>query len=65
MVAMTINRTAQRSQSLQEWLDEKSEMFSALCGEGFTRMEVVKAHAFVVLVLLACGLAEWLEGGAL
>ena len=47
------------------WLGARSKTFSALCGEDFTHQEVVIAHAAVVLLVLACGFAEWLEGGAL
>lgn len=49
----------------KEWLNAKSETFSALCGEEFTRKEVLIAHAACVLLVVACGVAEWLEGGAL
>ena len=48
---------------LYGWLNAKSETFSMLCGETFTHGEVLAAHAAVVVLLLACGLAEWLEGG--
>lgn len=47
------------------WLDAKSKTFSALCGEDFTHQEVLIAHAACVLLIVACGVAEWLEGGAL
>ena len=47
------------------WLNAKSETFSALCGEKFTHKEVLLAHAACVLLIVVCGVAEWLEGGAL
>jgi hypothetical protein len=47
------------------WLSAKSETFSALCGEDFTRKEVLIAHAACALLIVACGVADWLEGGAL
>ena len=47
------------------WLSAKSESFSALCGEDFTRKEVLIAHVACALLVVACGVAEWLEGGAI
>ncbi len=47
------------------WLSAKSPSFSALAGEDFTHKEVLLAHAACVLLIVACGVAEWLEGGAL
>jgi hypothetical protein len=57
------SRTAQRSFSIKEWMGEKSEAFSVFCGESVTNREVVMAHAAVVLLLVACSVAEWLGGG--
>lgn len=48
---------------LESWLMAKSETFSMLCGETFTHGEVIVAHLAVAGLFLACGLAEWLEGG--
>lgn len=72
----TTLRTAQRSFTLKDWASEKrnkfsqwfngeSATFSRLCGERFTHKEVVYAHLFLVVLLAACCVAEWLEGGAL
>ena len=47
------------------WIGAKSETFSALCGEDFTHKEVLLAHAACVLLIVACGVAGRLEGGAL
>ena len=72
----TTLRTAQRSHPLSEWAGEKrseltrwltapSRIFTALCGEPFTHGEVLLAHLFLIVLFAACGVAEWLEGGAL
>lgn len=47
------------------WLGAKSKTFSALCGEEFTHKEVLLANAACVLLIVVCGVAEWLGGGAL
>lgn len=63
MVTMTINRTAQRALTLQEWWNAKSQSFTALCGtEGdvFTHGDVIKAHLWLAAVLTLIGI-----GGAL
>lgn len=76
MQQTTTLRTAQRASTLREWADAKrsrltawlraeSQTFTALCGERFTHGEVLLAHLFIIAMLAACGLAEWLEGGAL
>ena len=75
MIAMTmIGRSSERAslsgvegfvKNCKEWLNAKSETFSALCGENFTRREVLMAHAACAAIVVACGVAEWLEGGAL
>lgn len=72
----TTLRTAQRSFTFKDWANEKrskfsqwfnneSATFSRLCGERFTHKEVVYAHLFLVVLLAASFVAEWLEGGAL
>ena len=69
-------RTAPRSFSFRDWANEKrnkfsqwfnseSATFSRLYGERFTHKEVCYAHLFLVVLLAACCVAEWLEGGAL
>ena len=53
--------------SLREWLNAKSETFTALCGtEGdvFTHGDVVKVHLGLLAFLIILGVAGWLEGGA-
>ncbi len=52
-------------ENVRRWGARKSETFSSLCGEEFTNKEVVLTHVACVLLVLACGVAEWLEGGAL
>ena len=38
--------------SLEKWLYGKSEIFSSLCGESVTRMEVINVHLGIVAMLL-------------
>ena len=47
------------------WFGAKSKTFSALCGEDFTHKEVIIAHAALMLLIVVCGVAAWLEGGVL
>lgn len=47
------------------WLGAQSKTFSALCGEDFTHKEVIIAHAALMLLIVVCGVAAWLEGGVL
>ena len=53
------------SRHLNHWLHAESKTFTALCGERFTHKEVLLAHLFLIAMLVACMVAEWLEGGAL
>lgn len=46
--------------SVASWLQGKSETFSSLCGEDFTRREVLLAHAVAVGLQAIAGI-----GGAL
>jgi hypothetical protein len=62
VVVSNLERTAK---NLKEWLGTRSATFSRLCGEDFTRGEVVKAHAVFLLLIVALNVAAWLEGGAL
>lgn len=47
------------------WLGAQSKTFSALCGEDVTHKEVIIANAAFMLLIVVCGVAAWLEGGAL
>lgn len=47
------------------WLGAQSKTFSALCGEDITHKEVIIAHAALMLLIVVCGVAAWLEGGVL
>ena len=47
------------------WLGAKSKTFSSLCGEDVTHKEVIIAHAALMLLIVVCGVAAWLEGGVL
>lgn len=53
------------SDRVSKWLDGKSETFSALCGETFTRREVLLTAAACMGLVLILGVAGWLEGGVL
>ena len=74
MATLSIQRSTQRTFSIKEWakvkgaaatkwLNSKNTAFSTFCGETVSNKEVVMAHAAVVLLLVACGVAEWLQGG--
>ena len=47
------------------WLGAKSETFSRLCGEDFTRKEVLLANLGFVAFILLLGIIGSMEGGAL
>ena len=47
------------------WAGAKSKTFSALCGEDVTHKEVIIAHAALMLLIVVCGVAAWLEGGVI
>lgn len=47
-----------RLSRLRGWLNERSEIHSRLCGEDYTRKEVLHAHILLVLGLAVLGLAE-------
>jgi len=51
--------------NIKDWSSRKSVTFSALAGERFTHGQVVKAHAYLLLVMVVMCVAGWLEGGAL
>ena len=57
-----------KKEAIKRWWNEESETFSMLCatkdGETFTHGQVVLANLGVVALILACGIAGWLEGGA-
>lgn len=76
MQQTTVLRYAQRAFSLREWtnvkrnevakwINSESEIFTLLCDERFTHREVLLMHLYLIVMLAACGVAEWLEGGAL
>jgi len=60
-----LSRVESIVKNCKEWLGARSKTFSVLCGEEFTHKEVLLAHAACVLLIVACGVAEWLGGGAL
>lgn len=47
-----------RFASLRNWLNERSETFSKLCGEDFTHKEVLLCNALLIILMLAMLLAE-------
>lgn len=47
---------------LTAWWDGRSSTFSRLTGESFTHGEVFATFVAVLVLLLACGLAEMLGG---
>jgi hypothetical protein len=54
MQTLELQRSTQRTFSLQEWLNAKSEFYSGLMEEPISRVQVVRVHlAFVSLVLIA------------
>lgn len=53
------------SHNLVTWLATKNEWFSAFTGEDVTNRHVVLAHLYMVVLVVACMVAGWLEGGAL
>ena len=57
-----------KKEAVKQWWNAKSETFSALCatekGETFTHGQVVLTNLAVIGLILACAIAEWLEGGA-
>lgn len=65
MQQVTIFRASRRTLTVKEWLGKKNEWFSALCGEQFTNKHVLLAHLFIIVILVACSVAQRLEGGAL
>lgn len=47
-----------RLAGLRNWWNEKSEMWSRLCGDEYTHGEVVVVNVIAVLMMLVVGLAE-------
>lgn len=47
-----------RFASLRNWLNERSETYSKLCGEDFTRKEVLLMNALIIILLLVAVLVE-------
>lgn len=53
--------------AIHGWLESESRSVTALCGERFTRAEVIMTGmgttALILSVVLAVKLANWLAGG--
>lgn len=45
---------------IENWLAKKNEPFSLLGGENFTNKEIVLAHVYVVALVAACCISEWI-----
>lgn len=45
-----------------QWWKARNEAFSYMCKEDYSNGNVVLAHAAVIMIMLACGLAEWIGG---
>ena len=56
---------SEKNEILSRWLQADSQTFTALCGEHFTRSEVLLVHLYAVGIAAACIVASWLEGGML
>jgi hypothetical protein len=57
--------TSEKSIRLSQWLRADSPTFTALCGEKFTRKEVLFIHLYAVAIIAACVVVSWLKGGTL
>ena len=54
------------AECVRRWFSAKSETFTRLCGEEFTRGEVVAVNAGVLVTLALTGVITYIaEGGAL
>ena len=51
------SKTIHRPLSITEWMGAESRTFTALCGESFTRWEVLKAAAGTISLIAASILA--------
>lgn len=54
---MEKQETMSAGAALRAWLSAESKSFTALCGESFTRWEVIKAAAGTLSILMASILA--------
>lgn len=48
--------------TVERWWHGRNAAYSTMCHEEFTNGEVVLTHAAILVMLLACGLAEWMGG---
>ena len=59
--------TVSVASAIGEWLSEESRSFTAICGEKFTRAEVILTcmgtAALILSVIMGVKLASWLAGG--
>ena len=45
-----------------KWWNGRNEAYTHMCKEEFSNGQVVLAHTAIIVILLACGLAEWIGG---
>ena len=59
------NRSVELGHDLATWLSSRNEWFSAFTQEEVTNRHVALAHLYMAVLVVACMVAGWLEGGAL
>ena len=57
---LKMNKTMKKT--IEKWWNRRNAAYSTMCNEEFTNGEVVLTHAGVLVMLLACCLAEWMGG---
>ena len=55
-----MNNTMKKT--IEKWWNRRNAAYSTMCNEEFTNGEVVLTHAGILVMLLACCLAEWMGG---
>ena len=59
------NRSVELGHDLATWLSSRNGLFSAFTQEEVTNKHVALAHLYMAVLVVACMVAGWLEGGAL
>lgn len=60
-----VREAISRARRIDAALHRQSATFTAIAGEPVTRLDVLKAHAYLAVVAVCMLLASWQEGGAL
>ena len=47
---------------VQDWWHKRSETFSRCAGDDITNGEVVLTNVAIIVIIAACGFAEWIGG---